>query len=165
MPCCGLSRERFLRISLKFDSIGYMPYLRQILTSKPQKSSRDTLPYRFVLKFEVKFGNLVSNLTHRDPHPKNANLKICGAAALTHLLNFNFTTFATIALSSLRPLRSLRDGDKSPLRRTCSRVKEDFCIATLTTASRRGRVCFWQLSKRVRLNSNKRSAAKHKVSA
>ena len=28
----GLSCERFLWILLKFDSIGYMPYLRQILT-------------------------------------------------------------------------------------------------------------------------------------
>ena len=62
----GLSFERFLRISLKFDSIGYMPYLRQILTSKPQKSSQNTSPYRFMLKF--------ANLSHRDPHPENANL-------------------------------------------------------------------------------------------
>jgi len=36
-----LSFERFLRILLKFDLIGYMPYLRQILTSKPQKSSQN----------------------------------------------------------------------------------------------------------------------------
>ena len=43
----GSSFERFLRISLKFDSIGYMPYLRQILTSKPQKSSQNTLPLKF----------------------------------------------------------------------------------------------------------------------
>jgi len=39
-----LSFERFLRILLKFDLIGYMPYLRQILTSKPQKSSQNTSP-------------------------------------------------------------------------------------------------------------------------
>jgi len=56
-PFFGLSFERFLRISLKFDSIGYMPYLRQILTSKPQKSSQNTSPYCFTLKFEVKFVN------------------------------------------------------------------------------------------------------------
>ena len=47
-----------------------MPYLRQILTSKPQKSSRDTSPYRFTLKFGVKF----ANFTHRDPHRENVNL-------------------------------------------------------------------------------------------
>ncbi|EKU12504.1 hypothetical protein CSUNSWCD_444 [Campylobacter showae CSUNSWCD] len=60
---------------LKFDSIGYMPYLRQILTSKPQKSSQNTSPYRFTLKFEVKFANLTSNFTHRDPYLENVNLK------------------------------------------------------------------------------------------
>jgi len=73
----GLSFERFLRILLKFDSIGYMPYLRQILTSKPQKSSHDTSPYRFMFKFGVKF----ANLSHRDPHLENVNLKTCGAIA------------------------------------------------------------------------------------
>ena len=37
-----------------------------------------------------------------------------------------------------------------------------FCLAKLAAASRRERVCFWQLSKRVRLISSKRSEAKHK---
>nr|WP_314398873.1 hypothetical protein [uncultured Campylobacter sp.] len=41
-------------ISLKFDSIGYMPYLRQILTSKPQKSPRNTC--KFYLVSQAKFG-------------------------------------------------------------------------------------------------------------
>jgi len=62
----GLSFECFLRISLKFDLIGYMPYLRQILTSKPQKSSQNPTPYRFTLK--------PANLTHRDPHLESSNL-------------------------------------------------------------------------------------------
>ena len=56
----GLSFERFLRISLKFDSIGYMPYLRQILTSKPQKSSQNTSPLNFCddSSFERLYRNL-----------------------------------------------------------------------------------------------------------
>ncbi|EKU10221.1 hypothetical protein CSUNSWCD_1095 [Campylobacter showae CSUNSWCD] len=53
-----MSFECFLWILLKFDWVSYMPYLRQILTSKPQKSSQNTSPYRFTLKFEVKFTNL-----------------------------------------------------------------------------------------------------------
>ncbi|WP_163026378.1 hypothetical protein [Campylobacter showae] len=71
-----------MRISLKFDLIGYMPYLRQILTSKPQKSSQNTSPYLFLFKFEVKFANLTSNFTHRDPHPENSNFKF---AVLQHI--------------------------------------------------------------------------------
>jgi hypothetical protein len=63
-----LSFERFLWISLKFDLIGYMPYLRQILTSKPQKSSQNTSPYLFILKFEVKFTNFI----RPNPHFENA---------------------------------------------------------------------------------------------
>ena len=114
MPCCGLSRERFLRISLKFDSIGYMPYLRQILTSKPQKSSRDTSPYRFTLKFEVKFTNLTSNFTHRGLHLENANFK-----------------FATLCFSK---------AVSSPL--TCSGDSGGFCVAALAAASRRGGSAF-----------------------
>nr|WP_315018568.1 hypothetical protein [uncultured Campylobacter sp.] len=59
-----------MRILLKFDSIDYMPYLHQILTSKPQKSSRDASPYCFMLKFK----NSASNFIHRDPHHENVNL-------------------------------------------------------------------------------------------
>ena len=81
----GLSFECFLRVSLKFDSIGYMPYLRQILTSKPQKSSQNTSPYRFTFKFEVKF----ANFTHRDPYLENVNLNLrrfaCKAKQCRHL--------------------------------------------------------------------------------
>ena len=67
LEICGLSRECFLQISLKFDSIGYMPYLRQILTSKPQKSSHDTSPYLFTFKFV--------NFIRQYPHPENVKFK------------------------------------------------------------------------------------------
>ena len=39
--------------TLKFDLIGYMPYLCQILTSKPQKSSHDILPRFLIIKFRI----------------------------------------------------------------------------------------------------------------
>jgi len=51
----GLSFERFLWILLKFDLIGYMPYLRQILTSKPQKSSQNPSPHYFIFKNLARF--------------------------------------------------------------------------------------------------------------
>jgi len=58
-----------------------MPSARSILllllaaaslrSRKLEKSSHDTSPYLFLFKFEVKF----ANLSRRDPHRKNANLK------------------------------------------------------------------------------------------
>ncbi|EEF13142.1 hypothetical protein CAMRE0001_2097 [Campylobacter rectus RM3267] len=50
-----MSFEYFLWISLKFDSIGYMPYLRQILTSKPQKSSQNPSPHCFIFTNLARF--------------------------------------------------------------------------------------------------------------
>ena len=88
-----------------------------------------------------------SNFTHRDPCLEN--------------INFDLIKFKAKLVSKLAML-CVSKAVSSPL--TCSEVGGGFCIATLTTASRRGRVCFWQLSKRVRLNSSKRSAAKHKAS-
>nr|WP_314904679.1 hypothetical protein [uncultured Campylobacter sp.] len=41
-------------------------------TSKHLKSSHDTSPYRFKLKFEIKF----TNLSRQNPHLENANLKL-----------------------------------------------------------------------------------------
>jgi len=81
-PFFDLSFERFLRILLKFDSIGYMPYLRQILTSKPQKSSQNkrsvfakqnvSIKYFalvFLIKLEVKFKNFSFKFYSPRPAP------------------------------------------------------------------------------------------------
>ena len=59
-----------------------MPYLRQILTSKPQKSSQNTSPYSFTFKFEVKFTNFI----HLDPYLENVKFKfatLCVSKAMS----------------------------------------------------------------------------------
>ena len=49
----------------------YTSSLGTKFASKHLKSSHDTSPYRFTLKFEAKF----VNLSRRDPYLKNAKLK------------------------------------------------------------------------------------------
>ncbi|EKU11903.1 hypothetical protein CSUNSWCD_1227 [Campylobacter showae CSUNSWCD] len=76
-----MSRECFSEISQNFRSAGYMPSARSILllllaaaslrSRKLEKSSHDTSPYRFTLKFEDKF----ANLSHRDPHLENVKFE------------------------------------------------------------------------------------------
>ena len=48
-----------------------------IFASQHSNPSQNTAPYRFALKFDIKF----VNLSRRDPHLKNVNLKTSGAVA------------------------------------------------------------------------------------
>ncbi|EEF13493.1 hypothetical protein CAMRE0001_1991 [Campylobacter rectus RM3267] len=52
-----------------------------------------------ILCLIVLCSNLTSNLTHRDPHPKNANLKFAARQ--------RYRTCLTLTLTSLRSLPSL----------------------------------------------------------
>ena len=52
--------------------MNYMFYLRSKISSQHSNPSQNTSPYRFTLKFEVKFANFI----RRDLHPENVNLNL-----------------------------------------------------------------------------------------
>ena len=52
--------------------MNYVFYLRSEISSQHLNSSQDTSPYRFTLKFDIKF----KNLSRRDLRLENANLNL-----------------------------------------------------------------------------------------